>query len=682
MLAYTHGSLLARCFQQHLCKAWARSFGTTPSNSNFGGGAVSPEHTHPVASRWLKSVNNSTLQHDENQWAVVQRLSSLYDDVCVYAQQVYAHQQEVAAYKARFDARLAELHATQPDAPQGPSPEVELQDGGGVSGLLAAWLPSWLVPAGERTGRQMRQLTPMQREHLRKARLREQVLKELGHPPKPPSSPKGVYLYGSVGSGKTLLMDIFYSALAQNSHHLGITKHRRVHFNTAMLEIHKLLHDQDRQQRQATHQGVLQHHHNRQGDNEQASSNSSSTGGLNASEDLYESGRMRRSFGMQGDEVAQQQKTSKKAVMAIRKYLSLSRMGRIPPEAVAASNSRCVALAAAGLLESAEDMHKLEAKVLCFDEMQVADVFSAVALKGIVEWITSCGGVMILTSNRAPEELPRHGLHEGMFSHFVDALNNTCDVVPLSSSTDYRMQMLAQGRQQQQQQQHAAVASPDTECEHALDKVYACPMCPATQEHLNRVWATVTQGAAASSEQVPVLFGRTLSVRKAARGAAYFHFAELCAAVTGPADFTALAQHYHTLFIHGVPAMSMQIRDQARRFITLVDELYNNKVLLVLSSEVPPEELFSVNRTLEEPILDLEQLQYEGAVEGSKLRTDLSSDAGVTTFATSPTEVKEAKALLGGLEEQFAFARALSRLYEMQSQAYIRNWRETTLENW
>eukprot|EP00967_Tisochrysis_lutea_P097296 scaffold142861_cov21-Tisochrysis_lutea.AAC.1 len=53
--------------------------------------------------------------------------------------------------------------------------------------------------------------------------------------------------------------------------------------------------------------------------------------------------------------------------------------------------------------------------------------------------------------------------------------------------------MLAQGRQQQQQQQHAAVASPDTECEHALDKVYACPMCPATQEHLNRVWATVTQ---------------------------------------------------------------------------------------------------------------------------------------------------------------------------------------------
>ncbi|KAF5832554.1 AFG1-like ATPase-domain-containing protein [Dunaliella salina] len=455
-----------------------------------------------------------------------------------------------------------------------------------MSGLLAAWLPAWLVPAGERTGRQVRQLTPMQREHLRKARLREQVLKELGNPPTPPSSPKGVYLYGSVGSGKTLLMDIFYSALAQNSHHLGITKHRRVHFNTAMLEIHKLLHDQDQQQRKAAQQGASQqqhdHHHHQQQqqrEDEQASSSSGSSiaGALDGSEDLYESGRMRRSFGMQGDEVAQQQKTSKKAVMAIRKYLSLSRMGRISPEAVAAANSRCVALAAAGLLESSKDMHKLETKVLCFDEMQVADVFSAVALKGIVEWITSCGGVMILTSNRAPEELPRHGLHEGMFSHFVDALNNTCDVLPLSSSTDYRMQMLAQGRQQQQQQQHAAVASPDAEDVDGLERVYASPLCPATQEHLNRVWARVTQGAAASNEQVPILFGRTLSVRKAAQGAAFFHFAELCAAVTGPADFTALAQHYHTLFIHGVPAMSMQIRDQARRFITLVDELYNNK---------------------------------------------------------------------------------------------------------
>eukprot|EP00775_Hariotina_reticulata_P001038 gene1038-1376_t len=119
----------------------------------------------------------------------------------------------------------------------------------------------------------------------------------------------------------------------------------------------------------------------------------------------------------------------------------------------------------------------------------------------------------------------------------------------------------------------------------------------------------------------------------------------------------------------GIPAMSMNIRDQARRFITLVDELYNARVLLVCSAALPPDQLFAGTGG-QEPILDLEQLQFEGAVEGSRLRRNLMADGGVAPVASSMAAAAEAAALMGGMEEQFAFSRAVSRLYEMQSPLY------------
>ena len=121
-----------------------------------------------------------------------------------------------------------------------------------------------------------------------------------------------------------------------------------------------------------------------------------------------------------------------------------------------------------------------------------------------------------------------------------------------------------------------------------------------------------------------------------------------------------------------------QVRDQARRFITLVDELYNARVRMVVTAAAPPDQLFSggggSGNALggEAPILDLEQLQFESAVEGGRLRRDAMADGGVAPVLASatPEAAREAAARLGGAEEQFAFARAVSRLHEMQSPVY------------
>ncbi|KAH6790808.1 AFG1-like ATPase family protein, partial [Perilla frutescens var. frutescens] len=133
----------------------------------------------------------------------------------------------------------------------------------------------------------------------------------------------------------------------------------------------------------------------------------------------------------------------------------------------------------------------------------------------------------------------------------------------------------------------------------------------------------------------------------------------------GAADYIAIAKTFHTVFIADIPVMSMRIRDKARRFITLVDELYNHHCCLYCSAAASVDDLFQ--GTEEGALFDLESFQFETEMENTKLRRDVLSEGNVSSGGT-PTAIIS---LLSGQEEMFAFRRAVSRLIEMQTTLYL-----------
>jgi predicted ATPase len=156
-----------------------------------------------------------------------------------------------------------------------------------------------------------------------------------------------------------------------------------------------------------------------------------------------------------------------------------------------------------------------------------------------------------------------------------------------------------------------------------------------------------------------------VEVPESCSGVARFTFEYLCGRPVGAADYIAVAKNYHTIFISDIPAMSMEIRDKARRFITLVDELYNHHCCLVSSAETAIDELFQ--GTAEGTLFDLESFQFETETEDSRLRRDVLAEGSISA-AGSPSSIVS---MLSGEEEMFAFARAASRLIEMQTPLYL-----------
>ncbi|KAG6480609.1 hypothetical protein ZIOFF_057193 [Zingiber officinale] len=202
-------------------------------------------------------------------------------------------------------------------------------------------------------------------------------------------------------------------------------------------------------------------------------------------------------------------------------------------------------------------------------------------------------------------------------------------------------------------------------------------------------WHKITgkAGGRIISTIIPVMFGRFLEVPESCNGIARFDFEYLCGrplgnSITdtnvlvdllctysisyqvGAADYIAVARHYHTVFISNIPVMSMRIRDKARRFITLIDELYNHHCLTFCLADSSIDDLFQ--GTDEGTLFDLESFQFETEIEGGKLRRDVLAEGSVGSGA-SPSGIVS---LLSSQEEMFAFRRAVSRLIEMQTPLY------------
>lgn len=291
---------------------------------------------------------------------------------------------------------------------------------------------------------------------------------------KAPADPiRGLYLWGSVGRGKTMLVDLFHE-------HLQVKRKRRAHFHAFMADVHQRIHAW----RQQAKQGLVK-----------------------------------------GDDPIQ-------------------------PVAEALAE---------------------EAWVLCFDEFAVTDIADAMILGRLFQALFARGVVILATSNVEPQRLYHNGLNRALFLPFIGLIEQRMDVIRLDARTDYRLERL-QGR-----------------------PVYYSPNGDAARAALDGLFAELSGGAAPKPRPLDV-GGRQLTLPQAAGGIARASFDELCNRPLGSLDYLAIARTFHTLVLDDIPALTFDRRNETKRFITLIDILYEHHVKLVCSAEKPVEQLYVADR--------------------------------------------------------------------------------------
>ena len=208
-----------------------------------------------------------------------------------------------------------------------------------------------------------------------------------------------------------------------------------------------------------------------------------------------------------------------------------------------------------------------EAWVLCFDEFTVTDIADAMILSRLFTALFSQGVVLVATSNVAPGDLYRDGLNRQLFLPFLAILQKHADVLSLDGPSDYRMEKLS----------HMPV--------------YMAPLGEKADAAMDADWAIVCEGRVEEPDAVEFK-GRSIAVPRACGRAARFSFDDLCAKPLAAADYLALAGRYDTVFIDRVPVIRQSQRNEAKRFILLIDTLYDKGKRLVLSADAEPDGLY------------------------------------------------------------------------------------------
>ncbi|KAI0358524.1 hypothetical protein OH77DRAFT_1420920 [Trametes cingulata] len=305
--------------------------------------------------------------------------------------------------------------------------------------------------------------------------------------------------------------------------------------------------------------------------------------------------------------------------------------------------------------------------LLVFDEIQLLDVSSATLLADVLSWFWRMGGIIVGSSNKVPDDLYKNGVQRERLEPFVEALKARCPVVVMRSQRDWRAVRGRTGK----------------------SSWY-------TREQLSDFEARVqelTSSAGEPSSTDVTVFGRTVRVPFSADDVCKFTFSELCDESLGPADYITLASRYRTFIITAIPILKLSAKNQARRFISLIDALYEARCRIICQAEAPPEQLFFPDAPPESPAAKSERdgrpaeevdvMMAEAVGETQEVyRPNIASyDAPNMERERTPTAALalDKLSIFSGKDEQFAFKRALSRLLEMTSESYARDEQWTPL---
>jgi cell division protein ZapE len=216
-----------------------------------------------------------------------------------------------------------------------------------------------------------------------------------------------------------------------------------------------------------------------------------------------------------------------------------------------------------------------EARLLCFDEMVVKNMADAAIMSRLFTALLNEGVTVVTTSNRVPQDLYKDGLNRQLFLPFIDLITARLDVMALNGPTDYRRDRLGNAQ------------------------IWHTPNGDAATAALSQTFFRLTDyppndAANVPSEDIDVGAGRVLHVPKSLKGVAVFSFKRLCSEARGAADYLAIARRYHTVILVGIPVLSAENSNEAARFVTLIDALYEYRVKLLASADAAPDALYPV----------------------------------------------------------------------------------------